>query len=158
MATKMSCPTELRFFLDYEDDVITNFVAIAIEHISNNVKSKSYSSAANKLGTDAATIEHVISKLVYVLLESIKLQLPQSEFLLCCEDILPLPKATIIWDGLNNQREKLTEALSMMGVNYPHYCSLDWRLECMVNSIFVQTSQVMLITHLFSDCLKNVKK
>jgi len=112
----------------------------------------------DKLGTDAATIEHVISKLVYVLLESIKLQLPQSEFLLCCEDILPLPKATIIWDGLNNQREKLTEALSMMGVNYPHYCSLDWRLECMVNSIFVQTSQVMLITHLFSDCLKNVKK
>jgi len=40
----------------------------------------------------------------------------------------------IVWNGLNDQREKLIEVLSNTGINYPHYSSLDWRLECLIAS------------------------
>jgi len=124
----------LKFFLDYDDDVISNFVSIAFEHIYGNFRNKAYSSAAQKLGTDPTTIELVISKLVFVLLESARLQLLESEFLACCESILPSSKAMIMWNGLNHEREKLTEVLSKTGINHPHYTSLDWRLESTIAS------------------------
>ena len=138
--------------------MIADFVAFAFEYVNNNIKNKAYVSAArkyfidrihrllsitfpslkknkDKLGTDAATVEHIVSKLVFLLLESIKLKLSERDFLECCDGILPVAKAAIVWNGLNERRDKLAEVLATTGIDHLHYGSLDWRLEYVVNTI-----------------------
>ena len=89
-----------------------------------------------KLGIENAMLEKIIEKLANLFLETVKQKLSQSEFLdVCAQHIKPecSEKLLLLWEGIDIERNFLSQVLSAAQVNHPQYSNLNWRIEYLVN-------------------------
>eukprot|EP00128_Syssomonas_multiformis_P011792 Colp12_sorted_trinity150504_noHs@27186 len=125
----------LQFLSSVPLEVVAEFGKIALEFIRKGGSQKLYSSAAQKLGVPAMTIQNAVEGLIYLLTESAKLQISEVDFL---DSVLILgfneELNRLLYDTYVNNRKEIRNILSAMSMALPSYQDLDWRIDVQLAS------------------------
>lgn len=91
-----------------------------------------------KLGMEKVTIEKIIEKLAYLMIETVKRKLSQSDFLVICGQGLTnecTDKLLLIWEKMESEKDFLNQLVCYRtNENYLQYSNLDWRIDYLVLS------------------------
>ncbi|XP_066926318.1 COMM domain-containing protein 2-like [Clytia hemisphaerica] len=132
--------------------VAKEFCRIAAEFIQNGINTKKYQMAAQKLELDAKLIAQCVEAIMYLLSESSKMFLVETDFK---DSLLSLDLDEDVFNTLvefyENNKQDIRKILSKMELSLPQYKNLEWRFDVQLATrmlTYQTTPQVMLKLHL----------
>ncbi|KAK4879418.1 hypothetical protein RN001_007564 [Aquatica leii] len=137
----------LSLLFSHSPQVIVDFCKLAIDFLQNGPNFKLYGSASQKLEVQPEDVQNCVYGLVNLLLESCKHKLNDVDFR---DSILTIgfsqEQQAILSKFYLSKRKDVTDILSKLSVDEPHYHDLNWRFEVQVASRSLLQQVTPLIT------------
>ncbi|KAF5287980.1 hypothetical protein FQR65_LT12157 [Abscondita terminalis] len=137
----------LSLLFNHSTQVIVDFCKLAIDFLQNGPNLKLYNSASQKLQVQPEDVQNCVYGLVNLLLESCKHKLNDVDFR---DSVLTLgfsqEQQSILSKFYLSKRKDITDILSKLNVDEPHYHDLNWRFEIQVASRSLLHQVTPLIT------------
>jgi len=137
----------LRFLAKVDSGVLAEFCRLGMDFIRNGVKTRLYASAAKKLEVPAATVQHAVEAIMYLLLECSKLMISEMDFHDSFLTLgLPEEHNKLLLDTYTEHRDEVRRILDGLSVKLPDYKSLEWRLDVQVASRALKQQAEPIVT------------
>jgi len=145
----------LNFIKDRPQQIINEFVKIAIQFIKKGANQKLYGGAARTLGVDVKQIEGVVQAIAHLFGEASRYFITEADFI-----------ATVVLLGFSKElceqlkevylenRDEIRKLQQAISFDLPHYQNLDWRLDIQLSSRCLRNQITPLFT-LRLDTIEN---
>ncbi|KDR21157.1 COMM domain-containing protein 2 [Zootermopsis nevadensis] len=128
-------------------NVLQDFCKMALDFLRKGPTPKLYQTAAQKLDVQPEVIQNAVGGLVNLLVESCKHQLSDLDFR---DSVLTLGFSEEQQETLEvfykGKKQEISDALSQLTLDLPHYHDLEWRFEVQLASRALQHQVTPLIT------------